>query len=204
MHWKAPELFKLGGKHSYLSDIYSLGIFFWELLTGRVPYEDAEDDMQIRVHVSGGGREPIPSGTPQWYGDLITACWHQNPSSRPPIERIIEILETNSSSESSVDIIANNNNNTPVNNNNFNNNNNNNVNSGGFINNNNNNNNANNNANNNLNVNSGKMFGAPDINNFASNNNNNNRMNNNFNSGRVLSNSRKPSVLSSHRNSPSN
>ncbi len=39
IHYLAPEIYK-GGNATPQSDIYSLGVTFFELITGRVPYED--------------------------------------------------------------------------------------------------------------------------------------------------------------------
>lgn len=39
VHYLAPEIYK-GGQATPQSDIYSLGVTFFELITGRVPYED--------------------------------------------------------------------------------------------------------------------------------------------------------------------
>ncbi|CAF3398604.1 unnamed protein product [Rotaria sp. Silwood2] len=61
--WKAPELLRMG-KHTEASDIYALGIVFWELATGCEPYEDA-DDATISAFVRGGDRLDIPADTPE-------------------------------------------------------------------------------------------------------------------------------------------
>ncbi len=39
VHYLAPEIYK-GGAATYQSDIYSLGVTFFELITGRVPFDD--------------------------------------------------------------------------------------------------------------------------------------------------------------------
>ncbi len=45
-HYIAPEVFLNPGAASEASDVYSLGILFYELLVGRRPYEDVEDVLQ--------------------------------------------------------------------------------------------------------------------------------------------------------------
>lgn len=39
VHYLAPEIYK-GGQATYQSDIYALGVTFFELITGRVPFDD--------------------------------------------------------------------------------------------------------------------------------------------------------------------
>ena len=191
MHWKAPELFKLGGKHSYQSDVYSLGIFFWELVAAKVPYEDAEDDIQIKCHVQSGGREQIPSYTPPWFAEIISHCWHQDPNCRPPIDKIVEYLEENDPNKSSSSNSNDNSNNLLNNNMNSNDSGSSNLNhyssnnSGG--------------SGSSNNLNSGKMYGVDNNNN---NNNLNNYGSNSFTSGKVFGG--RVSVLSSHRSSNNN
>lgn len=92
LHWKAPELFKMGAQHTPKSDIYSLGMVLWEIASGRLPYEEAKDEVQIISHVCLGQREEIPSQTPSFLKKLITQCWDQSPEERPVLQEIISIL----------------------------------------------------------------------------------------------------------------
>ncbi|CAF4100648.1 unnamed protein product, partial [Rotaria sordida] len=56
--WTAPEILRL---EDYLdkSDIYSLGVVFWELSSITIPYYDRQDDI-IRAFVLAGDRLKIP------------------------------------------------------------------------------------------------------------------------------------------------
>ena len=92
--WKAPELFKLGGKHTTASDVYSLGIVLWEISTCQLPFLEAEDEIQISTHVSTGGRLPLDNEkTPSYYNDIIEKCWAQNASDRPTASQVVQYLK---------------------------------------------------------------------------------------------------------------
>ncbi|CAF3412523.1 unnamed protein product [Rotaria socialis] len=88
LQWKAPEVLKFG-KPSKASDVYSLGIVFWELATERVPYEEL-DEATISQGVKAGERLKIPSDVPHDYTSLISNAWSQEPSDRPTSEQLIQ------------------------------------------------------------------------------------------------------------------
>ena len=69
--WKAPELLKITGKHTTESDVYALGIVFWELATGSEPYEE-QDNPTISTLVRLGERMEIPTDVPQAFAKVIT------------------------------------------------------------------------------------------------------------------------------------
>jgi transcriptional regulator with GAF, ATPase, and Fis domain/tetratricopeptide (TPR) repeat protein len=50
--YTAPELL-LGGAATYRSDLYSLGILFYQLLTRRLPFEDEDPGFLIQKHLQG-------------------------------------------------------------------------------------------------------------------------------------------------------
>jgi tRNA A-37 threonylcarbamoyl transferase component Bud32 len=89
--WKAPELLKLG-KHTEASDVYALGIVFWELATGCEPYEDA-DDTTISAYVRGGDRMEIPEDVPDSFTELITKAWAQEPKQRPTCQQLLHFVK---------------------------------------------------------------------------------------------------------------
>ncbi|GBC04284.1 hypothetical protein RclHR1_00560011 [Rhizophagus clarus] len=76
------------------SDIYSLGVIFWELSSGKKPFSDEEYDSLLAVKIVEGLRERTVVYTPEIYSNLYTRCWDGNPDKRPTIQEIIMILES--------------------------------------------------------------------------------------------------------------
>ncbi|MDH3944008.1 MAG: FHA domain-containing serine/threonine-protein kinase [Anaerolineae bacterium] len=78
-----------------VSDIYSLGIMFFELITGKLPF-DAENPLEIVMkHVE----EPLPSpssvadGVPPRIEEIICKALEKDPSSRyPSVDALLEQL----------------------------------------------------------------------------------------------------------------
>lgn len=88
LQWKAPELLKFG-KPSKASDIYSLGVVFWELATRSVPYDEM-DEATISQGVKAGERLEIPNDIPSNYTSIISSAWSQDSSKRPTAQELIE------------------------------------------------------------------------------------------------------------------
>jgi len=86
--YRAPETF--GSHCTFESDIYSMGMVFWEIATGRVPFENTKATSLAKAIKQG---ETIPLDLPPEYSRIITDCWNKNPSQRPKIYQIIEQLE---------------------------------------------------------------------------------------------------------------
>ncbi|CAF3666009.1 unnamed protein product [Rotaria sp. Silwood1] len=95
LRWTAPELFA-SGKSTMASDVYSLGVVFWEVATRCIPYEDA-NDIIIVTTVSAGNRPPILVDIPSTFAAIISDSWNQDPSRRPTCRELIRRLETNAS-----------------------------------------------------------------------------------------------------------
>ncbi|XP_033125782.1 mitogen-activated protein kinase kinase kinase 20-like [Anneissia japonica] len=94
--WMAPEMIrdKLASKKS---DVYSLGIVIWELLTGEIPYGQADNQYQIMYLVAEKGERPlIPEDCPQLLRRLILSCWLEDRDSRPTPQLILERIQTKS------------------------------------------------------------------------------------------------------------
>lgn len=95
--WLAPEFLSRSQGHpeyTRASDIYSLGVIIWEVLTGQVPYASLSD-VKIVKHVQEGKRLDINHpAISKPYADVLTRCWHANPDERPSLEDILALLAT--------------------------------------------------------------------------------------------------------------
>jgi serine/threonine protein kinase len=101
MGYIAPErLTKNGTRYSIECDIYSLGMVFWEISSGRPPFDhliascNLEDGsmMSLAQNIVSGRRERHVEGTDPIFEDLYTRCWHPDPLERPSIDWIIQTL----------------------------------------------------------------------------------------------------------------
>lgn len=93
--WMAPELL-LGGKRAAQatpqSDVYALGVVWWELLTGMEPYEGYSPG-QIVLAIVGGEQPPIPEHLPAGAAQLLRACYTTNRLERPSCSDVIGALQ---------------------------------------------------------------------------------------------------------------
>ncbi|HQZ88286.1 MAG TPA: protein kinase [Gammaproteobacteria bacterium] len=91
--WMAPELFKRKAVYTSKSDIYSLGITFWELAARKIPYSESPQEV-ISTFVREGEREDIPKDCPQKLASLIVACWESSPDKRPDADAVVTYLKS--------------------------------------------------------------------------------------------------------------
>merc|ERR1712079_930364 len=101
--WMAPEVIQ-GQKYTESADIYSLGIIFWELCMGKIPFEGLNGIQASVAVVTRRLRPPLWSenntpliGKVNW-SRMIQHCWHQNPRKRPKLKQIVTWLEAMNSS----------------------------------------------------------------------------------------------------------
>lgn len=91
-HWMAPEVLMSTPTYDDKVDVYSFGIIFWELLTGKVPYGEMTTANIAIFVVEQGLRPEIPENTPPKIRDLLTRCWNANPSRRPSMIDVLQEL----------------------------------------------------------------------------------------------------------------
>ncbi len=65
----------------------------WEFTTGCKPFADIEHDHILIYEIVDGKRPEITMDTPECYADLMKKCWDPDPSKRPSIKKICEIVD---------------------------------------------------------------------------------------------------------------
>ena len=91
LQWTAPEILDLK-KYTDKSDVYSLGIVYWELAANEIPYDGYPNDV-ISDCVRRGKRLEIPDTTPSMFSSMIEKCWANDPNYRPNCSQLIELIE---------------------------------------------------------------------------------------------------------------
>ncbi|CAG8470733.1 8612_t:CDS:10 [Racocetra persica] len=76
---------------SQKSDIYSLGVLFWELSCGRTPFSDRRNPpaQDLANAIIKGLRELPTKDVPIDYLKLYTLCWDMDPEKRPESETVL-------------------------------------------------------------------------------------------------------------------
>ncbi|POG73689.1 kinase-like domain-containing protein, partial [Rhizophagus irregularis DAOM 181602=DAOM 197198] len=87
----APEILR---KKPYTpaSDIYSFSMIMWEFTSGIPPFNHEAHDHHFILSVYEGKRPKIMKNTPKCYVDLMIKCWDSNPSNRPTIIMLENII----------------------------------------------------------------------------------------------------------------
>lgn len=74
----------LGQGYDYRCDLWSLGIFIYELLNGKTPFED-DNCLETEIYhniISHSSNLPCPKGMPKQAMDLVNKLLKRNPSNR--------------------------------------------------------------------------------------------------------------------------
>lgn len=87
----APEVI-LGKGASKRSDIYSIGILMFEILTGIPPFSHRPHDDKLALEICQGLRPELAEGTPKVYGELAKHCCCADPSMRPTAKQLLYIF----------------------------------------------------------------------------------------------------------------
>ncbi|MQL94755.1 hypothetical protein Taro_027431 [Colocasia esculenta] len=99
--WFAPEVLQeqeqegdsCESKYTEKADVYSFGMICFELLTGKVPFEDGhlQGDKMSR-NIRAGERPLFPFPSPKYLTSLTKRCWQTDPSQRPTFSSICRML----------------------------------------------------------------------------------------------------------------
>ncbi|CAL2241954.1 unnamed protein product [Prunus armeniaca] len=98
--WYAPEVLEeheqtksSEKKYTEKSDVYSFGMVCFELLTGKVPFEDSHlQGEKMSRNIRAGERPLFPFYSLRYVTNLTKKCWHSDPNLRPSFPSICRIL----------------------------------------------------------------------------------------------------------------
>ena len=88
--WKSPETYD--DNFSEKSDIFSLGMIFWEIASGEIPYQNKPPHIAINLLLYKKEFPPLSDQWPTEYSEIIQQCWEHEPSNRPELDSIINKL----------------------------------------------------------------------------------------------------------------
>ena len=87
--WMAPEMMSTQVKIGPSVDVYSFGVVMWEVWSGRKPWSELSDKMDIFKAVRDEKktlRLPENEDIPDGYGDLMKRCCKYKANQRPLID----------------------------------------------------------------------------------------------------------------------
>jgi len=95
LRWMAPELFsRKTSSPSTAADIWALGMVYFELASGKVPFEQARDNEQIKDFIREATGEDVPEDCERQapaFGALMQRCWAER-TARPSAADIVEAM----------------------------------------------------------------------------------------------------------------
>ncbi|CAK71557.1 unnamed protein product (macronuclear) [Paramecium tetraurelia] len=98
-HWMAPEIMR-GEPYTEKSDVYSFGMILWEIITGKIPYENLSITQIIGTVGWGHTQVEIPQfSNPPILAILAKDCLKREPSQRPTFAKILEKIQESQKQE---------------------------------------------------------------------------------------------------------
>lgn len=86
-----PECSNILIRSTLESDMYSLGMSMFEIITGQDPFANMDDVASIRTHVQRNGRptaSELETSPLLRYLSLINECWKQRPEDRVTVQGV--------------------------------------------------------------------------------------------------------------------
>lgn len=85
-----------------MSNVWSFGIVLWEILElGKLPYPELTDEQVLDQVIVGRTyvlERPTTTCIPEAVNEnlykIMLSCWNSEPSTRPKISSVIEVLKT--------------------------------------------------------------------------------------------------------------
>lgn len=108
LSWLPPEFLnsnESGARATAASDVYSLGVVCWEILTGKEPFT-GQSAGQIMFAIVVGNLLAIPPHLPAELTQLLHACWSMEPGKRPSCSDVIKALRLLQVESHAPDILA--------------------------------------------------------------------------------------------------
>lgn len=102
--WHSPEVLleqeqtgdgssSSSSKRTEKADVYSFAMICFELLTGKVPFEDNHlQGDKMSKNIRAGERPLFPSQSPKYLVTLTRRCWHSDPTQRPSFSSVCRVL----------------------------------------------------------------------------------------------------------------
>ena len=92
IRWMPPELLvdsTQGPNFTLHSDIWSFGVFCWEVFTfARLPYEELSDQQVLEVIPLGQILSMPSEGCPLPLHTIMRDCWNRSPEKRPQFAKL--------------------------------------------------------------------------------------------------------------------
>lgn len=89
----APELIR-GQQLSKASDVFSIGVLLWELLSGQAPFYGMHPGQLLSLKLSQHTSQllPFPAMAPAGLTQLCLDCWAAEPSQRPSMSTVVQTI----------------------------------------------------------------------------------------------------------------
>ncbi|KAG8052903.1 hypothetical protein GUJ93_ZPchr0001g30878 [Zizania palustris] len=90
--WMAPEMIKRKAYNRKV-DVYSFGLLLWEMVSGRIPFDNLTPLQAAYAVATRHARPVIPPECPMVLRPLIEQCCALQPDKRPDFWQIVQTLE---------------------------------------------------------------------------------------------------------------